>query len=110
MAKAQSASLSSTLGAHISLKDNRKYSPYDGLRFPFCDEDTKYEKLAKIGQGTFGYVLILLLHYNIVCTFYQCKLVNIKSIFCIELSFTFIFIALDTVFFARIATTIVLAV
>lgn len=22
--------------------------------FPFCDESSKYEKVAKIGQGTFG--------------------------------------------------------
>lgn len=27
---------------------------YDGVEFPFCDEFSKYEKMAKIGQGTFG--------------------------------------------------------
>lgn len=39
----------------MNTKEKEKYiEEYD---FPFCDEATKYEKLTKIGQGTFGYVV-----------------------------------------------------
>lgn len=33
-----------------------KLPHHDELEFPFCDDVVKYEKLAKIGQGTFGFV------------------------------------------------------
>lgn len=36
----------------LTLAEKQKYiEEYD---FPFCDESSKYEKVAKIGQGTFG--------------------------------------------------------
>ncbi len=34
--------------------------PSDVKYFPFCAEISKYEKLAKVGEGTFGYDLLMM--------------------------------------------------
>lgn len=45
----------STTSTIMNTKEKEKYiEEYD---FPYCDEATKYEKVAKIGQGTFGFIL-----------------------------------------------------
>lgn len=31
-----------------------KYHYIENYNFPYCDESSKYEKVSKIGQGTFG--------------------------------------------------------
>lgn len=38
--------------AIMNIKEKEKY--IENFMFPHCDETTKYEKVAKIGQGTFG--------------------------------------------------------
>lgn len=41
-----------TSSTALSLPAKQKY--IEEFDFPFCNESSKYEKVAKIGQGTFG--------------------------------------------------------
>jgi len=41
-------------------REREKY--LEEYNFPFCEAATKFEKLAKIGQGTFGYLIIILFY------------------------------------------------
>lgn len=43
-----------TSGAFSSTREKDKY--VEDFNFPFCDDASKYERVTKIGQGTFGYV------------------------------------------------------
>lgn len=36
------------------MSNKEKESYVEKFSFPYCNEATKYEKVAKIGQGTFG--------------------------------------------------------
>jgi len=39
-------------------REREKY--LEEFNFSFCEDAAKFEKLAKIGQGTFGYLIIIL--------------------------------------------------
>lgn len=41
-----------TTSTIMNTKEKEKY--IEEFEFPYCDEASKYEKIAKIGQGTFG--------------------------------------------------------
>lgn len=39
----------------MSTREKERY--IENFPFPYCDESVKYEKITKIGQGTFGYTV-----------------------------------------------------
>lgn len=54
---AQAPAQLNTTSTALNLQEKQKYiEEYD---FAYCDESNKYEKVAKIGQGTFGFVNII---------------------------------------------------
>lgn len=50
--RASSGEIPKTSSTIMNTKEKEKY--IEEFDFPFCEEASKYEKIAKIGQGTFG--------------------------------------------------------
>lgn len=48
---------SSCIASYMNIHEKDKY--VEEYNFPFCDDASKYEKVAKIGQGTFGYDYVM---------------------------------------------------
>lgn len=42
--------------SQVKMNRAEKEKYIENFEYPFCDDVNKYEKLSKIGQGTFGYV------------------------------------------------------
>lgn len=41
----------------VGMNTREKENYVESFSFPYCNEATKYEKVCKIGQGTFGFVM-----------------------------------------------------
>lgn len=50
--RGSSGEITKTSSTIMNTKEKEKY--IEEFDFPFCEEASKYEKIAKIGQGTFG--------------------------------------------------------
>lgn len=57
--------------AIMNIKEKEEY--IENFEFPHCDETSKYERVAKIGQGTFGSVHNLTLYYLFFVTVVDCR-------------------------------------
>lgn len=53
--------------AIMNIKEKEEY--IENFEFPHCDETSKYERVAKIGQGTFGSVHNLALYCSFLSLF-----------------------------------------
>ena len=49
-----SGSSSSSGGLTPSASASQSHSYYDELCFPYCEDVSNYDRITKIGQGTFG--------------------------------------------------------
>lgn len=50
--RGSSGEITKTSSTIMNTREKEKY--IEEFDFPFCEEASKYEKIAKIGQGTFG--------------------------------------------------------